>query len=319
MSLESFKSVHRFVKKIQMSTTINLNVLRFCQRNFAMISKALILLACFTSVPALARIGGESGGGGDASELRVNEIRSDILQWIEKGGAKELKLPSNLSYDQYVSDMSEILQPKKVIISFTNDKVLVNNIEKTCRSFIARSSSLPNILCNISRFKNTTESEQYKLIHHEFAGLASIEKNQGGASDYEISTQITDFLDSEVVLKLKIKNDSSDVLNVDYGSLQSKNEVIDKIGITKKYFDQLVTNKLNSIAYKGDCGINVGDKIKFIKSTAARVIDEATEEFSYLDFSVEFDSVALYYSLIIIEGAAGDYDPLQEFSYECKP
>ena len=53
--------------------------------------------------------------------------------------------------------------------------------------------------------KSTSESKQYKLIHHEFAGLASIENNEGAASDYAISAQITDYLTQQTVLRLAIK------------------------------------------------------------------------------------------------------------------
>jgi len=49
------------------------------------------------------------------------------------------------------------------------------------------------------------------LIHHEYAGLAGIEKNDGAASDYEISDQLTDFLEKTSVLRLAVKGTSSKV------------------------------------------------------------------------------------------------------------
>ena len=44
---------------------------------------------------------GHEGGGGDAEELRVNDIRADILQWIKEGGAKNLAFPANINYEKY--------------------------------------------------------------------------------------------------------------------------------------------------------------------------------------------------------------------------
>ncbi len=160
----------------------------------------------FSSTPLLAKMGSESiGGGGDSSEARVNEIRSDILNWIKSEGAKGLELSNIITYDEYVSKMTIILQPQKVTISFTDDKVIYDTAEKTCKGFIEEESSEKHILCNISRFTKTSDSDQYKLIHHEYAGLAGIEKNEGAASDYDLSSQITEFLTYETVLRLNIK------------------------------------------------------------------------------------------------------------------
>ncbi|MGE3610455.1 MAG: hypothetical protein AB7I27_12770 [Bacteriovoracaceae bacterium] len=171
------------------------------------------ILSNFISISSFA--GGETSGGGDASEARINEIRSDILKWITNGGAKELKLPSTLSYNQYVNLMSDILQPQKVVIGLTEEKVLVNDVEKTCKGFFQSSSSAPRILCNISRFKNTSDSDQYILIHHEYAGLVQIENNEEAASDYSISSQISEFLEVQMVLKLAVKPKSfSDKLTI---------------------------------------------------------------------------------------------------------
>jgi hypothetical protein len=178
---------------------------------------------------AFAKSGGSmDGGGGDAAEIRVNEIRSDILKWINDGGALGLKLPNEFSYGEYVYRMTDILKAQKVVIGFiekddkNNDelKVLVNGTPKTCRGFISAINSRPHILCNISRFEKTSASEQYKLIHHEYAGLVNIENNEGAASDYIVSSQITDFLSQQTVLKLAVKKASSDV-NLEETSISS--------------------------------------------------------------------------------------------------
>lgn len=175
---------------------------------------ALLLgLALTSASPVFAAAkGGDSGGGGDALEGRVNEIRSDLLSWIEKGGAKELVLPADISYGEYADKMSDILANKKVALSFTYDAVKVKGVEKTCRGAFVVTKTLfsekktnPQILCNITRFKETAEPKQYSLIHHEYAGLVNIEKNDGSASDYEISNQLTDFLEDRIVKKLAVK------------------------------------------------------------------------------------------------------------------
>ena len=176
--------------------------------------KKLMALACTTliisSTSVLAKVGTETGGGGgDASEGRVHEIRSDILKWINNEGAKGLIFPSDISYNEYSSKMIDILKPQKVIIGFTDEKVIFHNSEKTCKSFIDNYSAEMHILCNISRFGQTSDSEQYKLIHHEYAGLVSLEKNDGAASDYKLSSQLTEYLSYEKVLKLAIKKSGS--------------------------------------------------------------------------------------------------------------
>jgi hypothetical protein len=177
-----------------------------------------ILAATLASLPLTAYAGGGTsvGGGGDASEARVNEIRADILKWIVNGGAKELKLPSGVAYDVYESGMERVLAPHAVVVGFvTADqensawdpelRVSVDGQPKTCRSFISNKDSMPHILCNTERFASASEGEQYRLVHHEYAGLAGVERNVGASSDYEISNQLTDYLVPETVLRLSVK------------------------------------------------------------------------------------------------------------------
>lgn len=171
----------------------------------------ILALSLSAFKPLHAKEGGDSGGGGDASEARVDEIRSDLLKWIQDGGAQELTLPADISYGEYIDKMSDILTNKKVALSFTNDPVKVQGQDKTCRGAFIETKTLfskkkyPQILCNITRFKETAEPTQYSLIHHEYAGLKNIEKNDGSASDYQISNQITDFLEDRIVKKLAVK------------------------------------------------------------------------------------------------------------------
>lgn len=169
--------------------------------------KAFGLLACFVILPVFAA-GGESGGGGDSLEERVNIIRADILKWINAGGARSLKLPADVSHEDYASLMTDILRPQKVVLGFAESEIFVGGIPKTCRSFISAENSMPHILCNIARFKGTSESDQYRLIHHEYAGLVRLERNDGAASDYEISSQLTDYLRVQTILRLAVINET---------------------------------------------------------------------------------------------------------------
>ena len=148
----------------------------------------------------------------DASKSRFNDIRSDIATWIAKGGSSNLKLNS-IDQAEYVSKMTAILKDKKVNINIlekddaTNEelKVSIDGSPKTCRGFISALDSRPNIICNLDRFKNTDEASQYSLVHHEFAGLVGVERNDGAASDYSVSSQITSYLSRQKVLKLAVK------------------------------------------------------------------------------------------------------------------
>jgi len=188
-----------------------------------LIHALILLILSFSStlnmsLVAAEKKGTESGGGGDPLEERVSQIRSDLLRWIGTEGPKDLLLPYGLTHASYVSKMSSILTPQRVVVAFVEKddelngemKVSVEGVPKTCRGFIAKATSQPHIICNISRFLNTKESDQYRLIHHEFAGLVGIERNRGAASDYRISSQITDFLSKQSVYKLAIKKQLSD-------------------------------------------------------------------------------------------------------------
>jgi len=179
--------------------------------------KCIILTLIF---PILVIAGNESGGGGgDNFEAKVEEIRVDIRSWIEKGGAKELKLPKDIELSKYEEKMLEILASKKVIITFVTTaeeeqakadnnpelQVTVGRMKKTCRGFESTFDQSKNILCNIERFALVEEADRYPLIHHEYAGLVRLEKNIGAASDYQISNQLTGFLVQQTVLKLSLK------------------------------------------------------------------------------------------------------------------
>src|SRR5690242_17340161 len=54
--------------------------------------------------------GGLQGGGGDTkTEGRIDEIRADILQWIQNGGALALNFENNMTVESYTEKMEKIL------------------------------------------------------------------------------------------------------------------------------------------------------------------------------------------------------------------
>jgi hypothetical protein len=157
----------------------------------------------------------KEGGGGDASEMGVDQIRGDILNWIIKGGAAGLKnWPEGLNYDRYIEQMKIYLAPHYVVIGFVSTaqekessdpelKVVVDGQPKSCRGFVSIHDNLPHVLCNIERYP-TGGADQYRLIHHEFAGLAGIERNIAASSDYWASQQLTEYLMPETVFRLSV-------------------------------------------------------------------------------------------------------------------
>jgi hypothetical protein len=173
---------------------------------------------------AAEREGTHTGGGGDASEEGFNEIRADLLKWIEGGGAKGLSFPNDMDYSTYVSSMTKVLAPHNVILSFVTTQqeelelgksdpdfesvVRVDGERKTCRSFWSKKDAEPHILCNVERYEEIAKRDQgdlYRLVHHEYAGLSGTERNQGASSDYSLSNQLTDYLEQKTVLRLSVK------------------------------------------------------------------------------------------------------------------
>lgn len=162
-------------------------------------------LLLFNIHATMAGEGGEGGGGGDASEMRVNEIRADILSWIKKGGSESLNFQGEITLQEYNQKMMEILKPKKVLVSFVETEIKVNDVPKTCKNYYSQSDSRYHIVCNIKRFGDTSDIGQYKLIHHEYAGIVNLEQNDGAISDYDLSTQLTSFLENTTIKKLSTK------------------------------------------------------------------------------------------------------------------
>lgn len=147
-----------------------------------------------------------NGGGGDLCEDRIKTIRADIKSWIEKSGSDALQLPSGMTTHQYNQGMLDAISKAKIKCVASGDRdypVEVQGAAKVCKFRVSGANS--QITCDFNKFQSMTESDQYILIHHEYAGIAGLENPNGSESFYDISNQITDYLVDQVVKRLAVK------------------------------------------------------------------------------------------------------------------
>lgn len=161
---------------------------------------ALTFLA-LTTLPAHAA--DKVLNGGDACERRFLEVRDDLKSWIERGGHDSLALPSGLTKGQYRAKMLKMIGAAK--ISCSDEPLLLGRSEKTCLNSLDGTKNA-RIVCRSDRFLKLGQDEQYRLAHHEYAGLAGFEANESDESRYDLSDQIGGYLDSLTVKRLTVKN-----------------------------------------------------------------------------------------------------------------
>lgn len=169
----------------------------------------LLTFAATASVDLEMKLGGDTdiGNGGDSCEEKILAIRNDLKSWIIAGGPENLTLPAGMTVYQYSNEMLNSIDTS--IISCTAHTIHIGNAEKTCKNYKDENQQ-NKIECNFDRFLKTTSEDQYKLIHHEFAGIAGIETNATTGNNYEesnyiISNQLSAFLVDVVIKKLAIK------------------------------------------------------------------------------------------------------------------
>lgn len=163
--------------------------------------KFVLLSILLASQLATAQID-RKGNGGDLCELRIQSIRDDIAAWIMGGGSKGLKLPEGVVLAQYDTEMLRWI--KSATVSCVDQELKLGASQKTCMNFLDEAGRA-RIHCNIKRFRDTAGSDQYVLIHHEYAGLAGFEANVTEASHYPISSQIAGYLENQTSKRLAIK------------------------------------------------------------------------------------------------------------------
>ena len=189
----------------------------------------LAILFTMITISANAQVGGVGGGGDVGCENRIRDIIKDIQDWITLGGSSQLDFTSltrvkhtvengltkreivDLTVDGYNENMLEVTKPivarenGATIIECTSDPVKVSKIEKACSGFLDTETLRWKIQCAYDRFRGLSVEEQYRQTHHELAGLATVEHNNGDQSDYRISDQLSAFLEEITVKKLSIK------------------------------------------------------------------------------------------------------------------
>lgn len=137
--------------------------------------------------------------GGDVCEQRFKNIARDIRQLILGGGANQFQFQSGHSAKEYKAKMLSWIEPllnqdaNAIVLECVGKdvKVEVNNVPKTCVWFDSAEDAKKHIRCSFERFNGTSQVDQYRLTHHEFASIIGYEDNNGSNSDYFYSDQIT--------------------------------------------------------------------------------------------------------------------------------
>ena len=163
----------------------------------------LILFSFLTLLSAQVFAGDKVLNGGDICEDRLHAVRDDIRTWIQEGGANFLNLPNGLSLAEYKIRILQQMATAKV--SCTNKTLTVDGNEKACINFVSRKNQ-HFVVCNRAAFNSTSDSDQYSLVHHEYAGLSAIEINHKGSSDYFVSNQLTNSLEDQTSKHLVVKD-----------------------------------------------------------------------------------------------------------------
>lgn len=167
--------------------------------------KIIVLCFMMSMTNAFAKMGSEGVGGGDLCEDRIKVVRDDIKSWIKAGGPAGLKL-TGVSVDEYSNSMLKSIENTKIRCVNNGDEgypVSVDGVPKVCRFDINVKGSM--ITCDYSKFQAIKETNQYILVHHEYAGISQIEIPNGSDSDYSVSNQLSAFVVNAVVKKLSVK------------------------------------------------------------------------------------------------------------------
>ena len=149
---------------------------------------------------------GQDRGGGDMCENRIKIIRDDLNEWIIKGGADDLDFSSDTTLEQYKTKMLKEISNAKIKCVSEKDPgypVEINGTPKDCR--FDKNSKASYITCDSEKFSKLSDSDQYVLIHHEYAGLARIEIPNRDDSNYNVSNQISEYLEETIIKKLAVK------------------------------------------------------------------------------------------------------------------
>lgn len=219
-----------------------------------MLKQTMLGLALIASCSNLYAGDFGGGNGGDICENRIKIIRNDIESWILKGGAENLSLEVRLS--SYVRGMLAAVDAAK--ISCPSSSIGIGKTEKTCKNF-TDDKGIIRLQCNFLRFDTLNEEEEYRLIHHELAGIAGLEVNSGDNANYEeshyqISNQIAAYLEEEVIKRLAVKTNSKPIHDLKQKRSMLKSVLsfctYEYISFQKFYDGTCIKNEVNSIKSK---------------------------------------------------------------------
>ena len=183
---------------------------------FMFILLTIAMLAAWSPISAWAqREGGAGPGGGDSCEKRFDDVKGDILKWINDGGPKGLKFKPGHSERSYVERMKEAIRIAQVTCLDRDDEgydIFVNGKPKECINFID-SEGVGRIRCDRTKFykglpDRDNNPTQYTMVHHELASLAELEipdRKLREKSDYFYSGQIEAYLENRLVKRLAIR------------------------------------------------------------------------------------------------------------------
>jgi hypothetical protein len=177
-------------------------------------TKQYLFLSVFLAFSAFA---GQDRGGGDICENKFQSITADISSWISKSGHSSLRgVPAD-----YSKRMLEQIKRYKVQCIGPEDKgypVEVDGTAKVCR--FDRSGNKSQVTCDLKKFMDLKDDDQYILTHHELAGLAGLESPRGDVSDYAISNQITSFLEFQMTRRLVVRGENNIDQNNDWSEIE---------------------------------------------------------------------------------------------------
>ena len=201
-----------------------------------LLKNKILILGILTPLLSFAQGSGNTGGGSNC-ELAIENIRADLLQWVQSNHSKKINFSeTNLNESDYSKRMIKALSQVDVEVSCVNSKksktpIIVGGVPKTCMNWYESKEKKYYIACDYKKFyKDSNPLDQYKLIHHEFASLKNIgvEFNRGSDSDYVISKQIERSLKKTTVYRLEGSDHSILRAMVENKSIAA-NSVIKKI------------------------------------------------------------------------------------------
>ncbi len=168
----------------------------------------LVAVLCLGFVGSLSIAGPVvGGGGGDTCENQIQIVSSDLMSWIVHAGSQYLKLPQNVTLNQYNQTMVEQIKITKVNCVGKGDQGYPVNYQGTPKICVFNFNSVSGskITCDFEKFNQISIDDQYVLIHHEYAGLSGIENPSEDVSNYQVSNQIAAFLEEQTTKKLVVK------------------------------------------------------------------------------------------------------------------